>query len=75
MAQRIRHAVADGGYSSDSDISQEAILLWESREQEDADHLSAVRASLDLAAANEERLTDEEISRYFDDRLAAALLT
>jgi antitoxin ParD1/3/4 len=73
MAQRIRHAVAGGLYSSDSDIIREAVLLWEKQEQEDDDRLLAIRASLDAAAESEEWLTDDEIGRRFDERLAAAL--
>lgn len=73
MAQRIKHAVADGGYHSDSDIIREAILLWERRELELDDRLLAIRASLDEASQSEGRLTDEEIGRHFSDRLSAAL--
>ena len=72
MAQMIRNQVAAGAYSSNSEVIREAMRLWQDRRIEKEQRLDAIRAKIKEAADDPRRITDAELTRYFDDRLAEA---
>jgi antitoxin ParD1/3/4 len=72
MAQSIRSAVSTGAYSSNSEVIREAMRIWQDRRSERDQRLDAVRVSLEAAAREPVRITDDELGRHFDARLADA---
>lgn len=72
MAQTIRNAVSAGSYSSNSEVIREAMRLWQDRRQEREQGLDVIRANLSAAANDPRRITDDELGRHFDGRLAKA---
>ena len=72
MAQAIRSAVSTGSYSSNSEVIREAMRLWQDRRTERDHRLDAIRAKLQEAADDSRRVTDDELGRHFDARLADA---
>lgn len=72
MAQAIRAAVSAGGYSSNSEVIREAMRLWQDRRSEREQRLDAIRAKIQQAADDPRRVTDDELGRHFDARLAEA---
>jgi antitoxin ParD1/3/4 len=72
MAQTIRAAVSAGGYSSNSEVIREAIRLWQERRTDREQRLAEVRAKIQEAIDDPVRITDEELGRHFDQRLAEA---
>lgn len=72
MAQTIRAAVSAGSYSSNSEVIREAMRLWQDRRSEREQRLDVIRAKLNAAADNPRRITDDELGRHFDERLAQA---
>ena len=72
MAQTIRAVVSTGAYSSNSEVIREAMRLWQDRRSEREQRLDAIRAKLNAAAENPRRVTDDELGRHFDERLAEA---
>jgi antitoxin ParD1/3/4 len=72
MAQSIRAAVSTGGYSSNSEVIREAMRLWQDRRSEREQRLDVIRANLHEAASDPVRVTDDELGRHFDARLANA---
>jgi antitoxin ParD1/3/4 len=72
MAQDIRAAVSTGGYSSNSEVIREAMRLWQDRRGEREQRLHFIRAKLQEATDDPRRVTDDELGRHFDGRLAAA---
>jgi antitoxin ParD1/3/4 len=73
MAQMIRRTVERGGYASNSEVIRDAVRLWERREKERAERFESIRASINDAAASPKRITDDELGRHFDNRLAEAV--
>jgi antitoxin ParD1/3/4 len=72
LVQSVRPHVTSGAYPSDSAVIRDALDLLQQRDQEKAERLASVRAQINTAADNPARLTDDEVARHFDDRLAAA---
>jgi antitoxin ParD1/3/4 len=72
MAQTIRAAVSAGGYSSNSEVIREAMRLWQERRTDREQRLAEVRAKIQEAIDDPVRITDEELGRHFDQRLAEA---
>ena len=72
MAQTIRAAVSAGGYSSNSEVIREAIRLWQERRTDREQRLAEVRAKIQEAIDDPVRITDDELGRHFDQRLAEA---
>ena len=72
MAQVIRAAVSTGGYSSNSEVIREAMRLWQERRTDREQRLAEVRAKIREAIDDPVRITDEELGRHFDQRLAEA---
>ena len=72
MAQMIRLRVQSGAYASNSEVIRDALRLWQSRDQEREQRLEAIRAGINEAADDPERIPDEEMGRHFDRRLAEA---
>jgi antitoxin ParD1/3/4 len=72
MAQTIRSAVSTGAYSSNSEVIREAMRLWQDRRSEREQRLDVIRAKLQEAADDPRRITDDELGRHFDARLAEA---
>ncbi len=72
MAQMVRRQVETGAYASDSDVIRDALRLWQNREQQRPERLQSIRARLNEAAEDPESITDEELGRHFDERLAQA---
>lgn len=68
MAQMVRRQVERGAYASSSEVIREALRLWQERER----RLEAVRVRINEAADNPKRVTDEEVQRHFEKRLAEA---
>ena len=72
MAQTIRAAVAAGAYSSNSEVIREAMRLWLERHADREQRLAAIRARIQEAIDDPVRITDDELGRHFDERLAEA---
>ena len=72
MAQSIRAAVATGAYASNSEVIREAMRLWQDRRVEREHHLGAIRAKVQEAIDDPERVSDDELRLHFDRRLAEA---
>jgi len=72
MARMIRRQVESGAYSSNSEVIREAMRLWQDRRGEREQRLDTIRAQLQEAADDPRRITDEELGRHFDERLAEA---
>ncbi|MBE7158158.1 MAG: type II toxin-antitoxin system ParD family antitoxin [Rhodospirillales bacterium] len=72
MAQTVRAAVSGGGYASNSEVIREAVRLWQERHGDREQRLAAIRAQLQQAADDPRRVTDDELGRHFDARLADA---
>jgi len=72
MAEMIRSHVRSGSYASNSEVIRDALRLWQQRESERASRLASIRDRIDQAANNPERLSDADLARHFDDRLAEA---
>jgi len=72
MARMIRREVESGAYSSNSEVIREAIRLWQDRRGERDGRLDTIRAQLQAAADDPRRITDDELGRHFDARLAEA---
>ena len=72
MAQTIRAAVSTGAYSSNSEVIREAMRLWQERHADREQRLAAIRAKIQEAMDDPVRITDDELGRHFDERLAEA---
>lgn len=72
MAQAIRAVVSTGAYASNSEVIREAIRLWQDKQSERGRRLHAIRTKLQEAADDPRRVTDDELGRHFDARLAEA---
>ena len=72
MAQTIRAAVSAGGYASNSEVIREAMRLWQDRRADREQRLAEVRAKIQEAIDDPVRITDDELGRHFDKRLADA---
>ena len=72
MAQMIRNQVTAGTYSSNSEVIREAMRLWQDRRMEKEQRLDAIRTKIKEAADDPRRITDSDLTRHFDDRLAEA---
>jgi antitoxin ParD1/3/4 len=72
MAQTIRAAVSAGGYASNSEVIREAMRLWQHRRADREQRLADGRAKIQGAIDDPVRITDDELGRHFDTRLADA---
>jgi antitoxin ParD1/3/4 len=72
MARMVRRQVEKGGYASNSEVIRDALRIWQQREQEREQHLAAIRATLNDAAADPLRYTGAEIDEHFDRLLTEA---
>ncbi len=72
MARMIRRHVESGAYASNSEVIREAMRFWQDRRGEREGRLDAIRAQLQEAADDPRRVTDDELGRHFDARLAEA---
>lgn len=72
MVRMIRRQVDEGAYASTSDVIREALTMWQSRDTEHLDRLSAIRSSLEDAAADPRRFSAGEIADHFDRLLERA---
>jgi antitoxin ParD1/3/4 len=70
MAQMIRRQVDSGAYSSNSEVIREAMRLWQDRRAEREQRLDVIRAKIQEAVDDPRRITDDELGRHFDTRLA-----
>jgi antitoxin ParD1/3/4 len=68
MVRMVREQASTGAYTSVSEVISEALRLWESRRQERERRLDGIRAKIDEAARNPERIGDEEVGRHFKRR-------
>ena len=74
MAEALREAVADGGYASSSEIVSEG-RNWQQQRQRRDGQMARLKAEIDHAARNPQRLTDEDVGAHFDKLLASTLAT
>ncbi len=72
MAQMVRRQVEGGAYASNSEVIREALRLWQDRAQERGRRLDVIRAKINEAAEDQERITDQEVQQHFERRLAEA---
>lgn len=72
MARVIRAAVSTGGYSSNSEVIREAMRLWQEHRIDREQRVAEVRAKIQEAIDDPARITDDELGRHFDQRLAEA---
>ncbi|MDN5870959.1 MAG: type II toxin-antitoxin system ParD family antitoxin [Nitrococcus sp.] len=70
MARMIRSRVESGAYASNSEVIRDALRLWQNHNQEQERRLESIRARINEAAASPGRITDDELGRHFDRRLA-----
>ncbi|MDQ0392508.1 type II toxin-antitoxin system ParD family antitoxin [Labrys monachus] len=70
MAQMIRQAVMGGRYASNSEVIREAVRDWQDKERERSDRLRNISDRINAAAESPTRISDDEMGRHFDDRLA-----
>lgn len=70
MARMIRRHVDSGDYASSSEVIRDALRLWQSRNHEHSQRLNDLREKINQAADDPRRITDEELRRHFDQRLA-----
>ncbi len=72
IARLVREQVSSGGFASESELIISALRAWDARRQEREERLASIRASIARAAADPGRLSDDEITRHFDERLVEA---
>jgi antitoxin ParD1/3/4 len=72
VARLVREQVRSGAFASESELITSALRAWQARRQERESRLASIRASIAEAAADPARLSDDEIARHFDERLAEA---
>lgn len=72
VARLVRDQVSSGAFASESELITNALRAWQARRQERESRLTSIRATIAEAAADQERLSDDEITRHFDERLAEA---
>jgi len=70
MAKTIRNAVTGGRYSSNSEVIREAVREWQDKERARADRLQAISDRINAAAESPDRISDDELGRHFDARVA-----
>lgn len=70
MAQAIRAVVSTGAYASNSEVIREAMRLWQDKQSGRERSLHAIRTKLQEAADDSRRVSDDELGRHFDARLA-----
>ncbi|RJF86774.1 type II toxin-antitoxin system ParD family antitoxin [Oleomonas cavernae] len=74
MARLIRTQVEEGRYASNSEVIREAMRAWQEQEQTRVQRLAAIRAKIAEADADPRpSLTEEEVDRHFEERLAQSL--
>lgn len=66
MARMIRRQVENGDYASNSEVIRDALRIWQQREEERAERLKMIRAKINEAAENPERLTPEQVRQRLD---------
>jgi antitoxin ParD1/3/4 len=72
VAQLVHEQVHSGAYASESELITSALRVWQARQRERESRLASIRAKIAEAAEDPERLSDDEITRYFDQRLLEA---
>lgn len=72
VARLVREQVRSGVYATESELITSALRAWQARRQERESRLASIRAAITEAAADPARLSDDEITRHFDERLAEA---
>lgn len=72
MVATLREAVAEGAYASSSEIVREALRAWQEQRHEREIRIAHLKARIDQAARNSERVTDTELGHHFDKLLASA---
>lgn len=72
MARLIRGQVETGAYASNSEVIRDAMRLWQERHADRERRLGAIRAKIQEAVDDPRRITDAELGRHFDQRLAKA---
>jgi antitoxin ParD1/3/4 len=73
MVAALKDAVAGGAYASPSEIVSEALRDWQQQRLGRDAQIKRLRADLDRAARNPERLTDEDVGAHFDKLFEAAV--
>jgi antitoxin ParD1/3/4 len=69
MAKMIRRQVESGAYSSNSEVIRDAMRLWQDRRSEREQRLDVIRAKIQEAVDDPQRVSDDELGRHFDARL------
>jgi len=72
MALKIRRRVESGAYNSNSEVIREALRLLEAREDEREQRLAAIRAKINEAAEDPERISADDMRRHFEKLAAKA---
>ena len=70
MAQMVRRRVESGSYASNSEVIREALRLWQDHEEEREKRLESVRARINEAADNPERISAQDMRQHFERRFA-----
>ena len=70
MTRMIRQHVESRAYASESDVIREALQLWQDQQSEREQRIGDIRAQVQQAADDPRRITDDQLRRHFDARLA-----
>lgn len=74
MVRAIRAKVEEGRYASNSEVIREAMRSWQEQEQLRTQRLASIQARIAEADADPRpSLTEAEVDRHFEERLATAL--
>ena len=66
LAQMVREQVAAGAYASNSQVVEDALRMWRDRAGERETRLKDIRAKIDRAAENPERVSADQVRAHFD---------
>ena len=58
MARMVRKQIESGAYASSSEVVQDALRLWQDRHDEHHRRVEAIRAKIEEAAGDTDRVTD-----------------
>lgn len=67
MAKMVRSHVTSGEYASNSELIRDALRMWQQRDRERADRLESIRARINQAAENPERISAQDMRRHFEN--------
>lgn len=71
LVAAMQEAVASGEYASTGEVIRDALREWQERRVEHENRVAAIQRKIAAAADNPVRLSDADVTRHFDEMLAA----